>query len=66
VADSNGVKELTDAKGLTSIFDIHFVKVKTENAVNGPVCDIRFVNLEYIHPLPTTNGIPSHQPYTRR
>ena len=44
VVDTNVVKKLTDAKGLTSIFDDKAVKVKTVTTVNGPGCDTPFVN----------------------
>jgi hypothetical protein len=48
VVDSNVVKKLTDAKGLTSIFDDKAVKVKTITAANGPGCDSPFVNGAYV------------------
>ena len=44
VADTNVVRKPTDAKGVTSIFDVKVVKVKTVATVKGPVCDSPFVN----------------------
>ena len=58
VADTNVVRKPTDAKGLTSIFDVKVVKVRTVTAVNGPGCDSLFVNLEYIRPVDHTERQP--------
>lgn len=44
VSDNKVVKKATIAKGLTSIFDIQFVKVKTVTTVKGTACDSLFGN----------------------